>query len=120
MPPTVTTPRVVWLRRKGSIYASGGGVETARAPRRKVVTTTVEHSATRELCAQLKREGFDVIEVPVGNQDEIDGADALRRGRTGRVVREERIEQQPHAFRRRHQERRVSEPRDLQAAERGP
>src|SRR3954452_10515099 len=48
---------------------TGGGTEsintairailTTRSPRKKIVTTTVEHSATRELCQQLSREGFE-------------------------------------------------------------
>src|SRR5258706_9553112 len=32
------------------------GIAAARAPRRRIVTTTVEHSATRELCQQLAKE----------------------------------------------------------------
>ena len=42
------------------------GLFTARAPRKRIVTTTVEHSATRELCQQLAREGAEVVEVGVG------------------------------------------------------
>src|SRR5215203_2174396 len=41
------------------------GIYAARAPRRRIVTSTVEHSATRELCAQLAKEGAEIIEVPV-------------------------------------------------------
>src|SRR5215204_248218 len=49
---------------EAEILFTGGGTESvntamrgllaARAPRRKIVTTTVEHSATRELCAVLE------------------------------------------------------------------
>ena len=41
------------------------GILGARAPRRRIITSAVEHSATRELCAQLAKEGSEVIEVPV-------------------------------------------------------
>src|SRR3712207_2970691 len=51
---------------ESEIMFTGGGTEStntavrglfaARAPRKRIVTTTVEHSATRELCQQLARE----------------------------------------------------------------
>ena len=60
---------------ESELLFTGGGTEAvntamrglliARAPRRKIVTTTVEHSATREMCQQLAREGIEVIELPV-------------------------------------------------------
>jgi cysteine desulfurase len=69
------------------ILFTGGGTETvntavrgllaARAPRKKIVTTTVEHSATRELCQQLIKEGAEVVQVPVDRGGRID-LDALR------------------------------------------
>jgi cysteine desulfurase len=37
------------------------GLAAARSPRKRIVTTTVEHSATRELCQQLAKEGSDVV-----------------------------------------------------------
>jgi cysteine desulfurase len=48
------------------------GLLAARAPRKRVVTSTVEHSATRELCAQLTREGAEIVQVPVTRQGELD------------------------------------------------
>src|SRR5262245_60924197 len=48
-----------------SINTAIRGVLAARAPRKRIVTSTVEHSATRELCRQLGREGVEVVEVPV-------------------------------------------------------
>jgi cysteine desulfurase len=36
------------------------------------VTTTVEHSATRELCQQLAKEGAEVVEVPVDHDGRLD------------------------------------------------
>src|SRR3712207_5798213 len=38
------------------------GIYAARAPRRRVVISSVEHSATRELCGQLAKEGAEVVE----------------------------------------------------------
>lgn len=58
------------------------GILQARAPRRKIVTTTVEHSATRELCQQLARAGTaEVIEIPVDSMGSLDHeafADAIK------------------------------------------
>ena len=48
-----------------SINTAIRGLLATRAPRKKIVTTTVEHSATRELCAQLAKEGAQIIEIPV-------------------------------------------------------
>src|SRR3954452_1651946 len=53
------------------------GILAARAPRERVVTSTVEHSATRELCQQLLREGIDVVEVGVDQVGALD-MDRLR------------------------------------------
>jgi cysteine desulfurase len=60
---------------EGELTFTGGGTEAintvvrglflARAPRKRIVTTTVEHSATRELCQQLAKDGGEVVEVPV-------------------------------------------------------
>src|SRR5438309_1234795 len=48
------------------------GIRRARAPRSKVVTSTVEHSATRELCQQLKEEGAELILIDVSAGGELD------------------------------------------------
>ncbi len=48
------------------------GIFAVRAPRRRIVTSTVEHSATRELCAQLVKEGAEVVEVAVDSTGAID------------------------------------------------
>src|SRR4029453_1604934 len=58
---------------EAEIAFTGGGTESintvirgilaARAPRKKVVTTTVEHSASRELCAALEKEGVEVVSI---------------------------------------------------------
>ena len=53
------------------------GLLTARAPRKRIVTTTVEHSATRELCQQLVKEGAEVVEIGVDQLGRLD-LDVLR------------------------------------------
>ena len=53
------------------------GLLAARAPRKRIVTTTVEHSATRELCQQLSKEGAEVVEVGVDQRGRLD-VDAVR------------------------------------------
>jgi cysteine desulfurase len=60
-----------------SINTAIRGVLGARAPRKKVVTTTVEHSATRELCVQLGREGYEIVSLGVGPDGTLD-LDQLR------------------------------------------
>jgi cysteine desulfurase len=63
------------------LFTSGGteavntavrGLLAARAPRKRIVTTTVEHSATRELCAQLAKEGAEIVELPVDERGALD------------------------------------------------
>ncbi|HET6247216.1 MAG TPA: aminotransferase class V-fold PLP-dependent enzyme [Tepidisphaeraceae bacterium] len=53
------------------------GLLAGRSPRKRIVTTAVEHSATRELCAQLAKEGAEIIEIPVDVAGTLD-LDALR------------------------------------------
>lgn len=60
-----------------SINTALRGLLAARSPRKRIVTSTVEHSATRELCAQLAREGAEVVEVPVDREGALD-LDRLR------------------------------------------
>lgn len=47
------------------------GVLACRGARKRIVTSTVEHSATRELCAQLAREGYEVVQVEVSRRGEL-------------------------------------------------
>lgn len=64
------------------IMFTGGGTEAintairgllaSRSPRKKIVTTTVEHSATRELCVQLAKEGAEIFEVAVDHNGALD------------------------------------------------
>ena len=55
-----------------SINTAIRGLLNARNPRKKIVTTTVEHSATRELCAQLAKEGAQIVQVEVDQSGELD------------------------------------------------
>ncbi len=77
----------------GEIVFTGGGTEAdnlallgaARARAREgrhVVISAVEHHAVLESCAVLRREGFDITEVPVDPQGRVDPGDvqtALRK-----------------------------------------
>src|SRR5438105_9440673 len=53
------------------------GLLAARAPRNKIVTSTVEHSASRELCRELAKQGTQLVEIAVDQQGNLD-VDALR------------------------------------------
>lgn len=50
------------------------GLLASRTPRRRIITSTVEHSATRETCGTLGREGFEIVEIPVDREGLIDVA----------------------------------------------
>ncbi len=41
------------------------GILATRAPRKQIIVSAVEHSATRELCQQLAREGAEIITLEV-------------------------------------------------------
>lgn len=66
----------------GRITFSGGGTESintairgalaARAPRRKIVTSTVEHAAIRAVCEALARDGVEVVSVGVDRHGQLD------------------------------------------------
>jgi len=60
-----------------SINSAVRGLLAARAPRTRVVITTVEHSATRELCQQLVKEGAEIVQVRVDREGTLD-LDELR------------------------------------------
>jgi len=55
-----------------SIHTAVRGIAHARSPRRRMVTTTVEHSATVEACRQLEREGFEVVRIGVDGLGRLD------------------------------------------------
>jgi cysteine desulfurase len=59
-----------------SVNTAIRGILAARSPRKKIVTTVVEHSATRELCQQLGREGFEISAIEVDQRGRLN-LDAL-------------------------------------------
>jgi cysteine desulfurase len=49
------------------------GLLASRSPRKKIITSTVEHSATKELCNHLEREGIaEVVRIPVDHSGNLD------------------------------------------------
>lgn len=62
----------------GELIFTGGGTESintalrgllmSRSPRKQILTSTVEHSAVRELCKNLGQHGAEVLEIPVDEQ----------------------------------------------------
>jgi cysteine desulfurase len=64
------------------ISFTGGGTEAinsairgllaARSPRNRIVTSAVEHSATRELCRELAKQGTQVVEIAVDQEGSLD------------------------------------------------
>ena len=48
------------------------GILATRLPRKRIVISSVEHSATRELCQQLAREGCEVVTVDVDETGSLD------------------------------------------------
>lgn len=55
-----------------SINMAIRGILAARARRRRVIISAVEHSATRELCLQLQREGVEIVETGVDRAGALD------------------------------------------------
>jgi cysteine desulfurase len=48
------------------------GMLAARAPRKRIVISSVEHSATRQLCAQLAKEGCEIVTIGVDQRGLLD------------------------------------------------
>lgn len=49
------------------------GLLASRSPRKKIITSTVEHSATKELCNHLEREGVaEIVRIPVDRHGNLD------------------------------------------------
>jgi len=59
-----------------SVNTAIRGILAARSPRKQIVTTVVEHSATRELCQQLGREGIEIRTIEVDERGRLN-MDAL-------------------------------------------
>jgi len=69
--------------RETELLFTGGGTEAVntairgllamRSPRKKIITSTVEHSATKELCSQLATEGLaEIVKIGVNSQGDLD------------------------------------------------
>lgn len=54
------------------------GLLVARTPRRKIVTSKVEHSATKETCGLLGREGYEIVEIGVDRNGQLDYDEFLK------------------------------------------
>ena len=76
---------------EAEVLFTGGGTEAvntavrglfaARSPRKRIVTTTVEHSSTREMCAQLEKDGAEIVRLDVEQDGSLD-LDALEKAVT--------------------------------------
>lgn len=55
-----------------AINAALRGMLPARLPRKKILISTVEHSATMQLAAQLAKEDYEILKVPVGQDGLLD------------------------------------------------
>ena len=55
-----------------SINTAMRGILAMRGGRKRIVTSTAEHSATRELCLQLAKEGFEIIWIDVDQRGALD------------------------------------------------
>lgn len=60
-----------------SINTAVRGLVAARQGRKRIITSTVEHSATRELCNHLARGGMEVLWIDVDRRGQLD-LEALR------------------------------------------
>jgi cysteine desulfurase len=70
-----------------SINTALRGLLISRAPRKQILTSTVEHSAVKELCKHLGREGAEVLEIPVdeGGRPDLDRLDSILNDETALV-----------------------------------
>jgi cysteine desulfurase len=67
---------------ESELLLTGGGTESintalrgllkSRAPRKRIITTAVEHSATRQLCQELARNGVENVEIGVDHLGRLD------------------------------------------------
>jgi len=55
-----------------SVNTAIRGLLAGRLPRKRIVTSAVEHSATRELCKQLAKDGCDIRWIDVDHQGQLD------------------------------------------------
>jgi cysteine desulfurase len=55
-----------------SINTAIRGLLTSRSPRKQIITSSVEHSAVKELSKHLEREGAEVLQIPVDDSGALD------------------------------------------------
>jgi len=55
-----------------SVNTAIRGLLLGRTPRRKIITSSVEHSATREFVASLGRDGFEIVSIDVDQSGHLD------------------------------------------------
>jgi cysteine desulfurase len=55
-----------------SINTAIRGILMSRSPRKQIITSPVEHSAVRELCRHLGQTGTEILEIPVGQDGQLD------------------------------------------------
>lgn len=55
-----------------SVNTALRGILAARSPRRRIVTSAVEHSAGHELCARLAQQNVEIVQIPVGQGGQLD------------------------------------------------
>jgi cysteine desulfurase len=70
-----------------SINTALRGLLLSRAPRKQIITSTVEHSAVKELCKHLGRDGAEVLEIPVdrGGSPDLDRLESILSDETALV-----------------------------------
>jgi len=55
-----------------SVNTALRGILAARSPRRRIVTSAVEHSASHELCARLAQQNVEIVQISVGQGGQLD------------------------------------------------
>ena len=48
------------------------GLLASRSPRKRIITSTIEHSATRQLCTHLHQQGLDIVQIKVDQNGLLD------------------------------------------------
>ena len=70
-----------------SINTALRGLLISRAPRKQIITSPVEHSAVKELCKHLGRDGAEILEIPVdrGGMPDLERLDSVLSDETALV-----------------------------------
>lgn len=80
--------RLLLVSEDSEIVFTSGGTESNNAAIRAalflakgknhIVTSAVEHSSVLKLCRELRREGYDLTEIPVNSQGQMDGKAVIK------------------------------------------